>query len=79
MFPAAILIGGARILSKAIRVRYENGVLKPLEPIELKEGEELVVFICKRRVGEVLKKYVGLFGKADVEELMKYEEEAQAQ
>ncbi len=66
-------------MSKIIRVRYENGVLKPLEPVELREGEELVVFIRKRRVGEVLKKYVGLFGRADIEELRKYEEEAQAQ
>ena len=66
-------------MSKVIRVRYEKGVLKPLEPVELQEGEELVVFIRKRRVGEVLDKYVGLFGKASVEELRKYEEEAQAQ
>ncbi len=66
-------------MSKVIRVRYERGVLKPLEPVELHEGEELVVFIRKRRVSEVLDKYVGLFGKASVEELREYEEEAQAQ
>ncbi len=66
-------------MSKVIRVKYENGVLKPLEPVELREGEEIVVFIRKRRVGEVLKKYAGMFGRADIEELRKYEEEAQAQ
>ncbi len=66
-------------MSKVVRVRYEKGVLKPLEPLEFREGEELVVFIRKHRVSEVLKKYVGIFGKADVEELKKYEEEAQAQ
>jgi len=66
-------------LSKVVRARYENGVLKPLEPLELREGEELVIFIRKRRVSEVLEKYVGIFGRADVEELKKYEEEAQAQ
>ena len=66
-------------MSKVIRVRYEKGVLKPLEPLELREGEELVIFIRKRRVGDVLKEYVGIFGEADVEELRKYEEEAQAQ
>ena len=65
-------------MSKVVRVRYEKGVLKPLEPLDLKEGEELVVFIRKRRVGEVLNKYVGIFGKATVEELKMYEEEAQA-
>jgi len=66
-------------MSKVIRVRYENGVLKPLEPIELKDGEEVMVFIRKRRIGEVLDKYVGMFGEASVEELKQYEEEAQAQ
>ena len=66
-------------MSRIIRVKYEKGVLKPLEPVELREGEELVVFIRKRRVGEVLKEYVGIFGRADIEELRKYEEEAQAQ
>jgi len=66
-------------LSKVIRVKYEKGVLKPLEPVELEEGEELIIFIRKRRVSEVLEKYVGIFGRADVEELKKYEEEAQVQ
>ena len=32
-------------MSKAIRVKYENGVLKPLEPVDLQEGEELVVVV----------------------------------
>lgn len=32
-------------MSKVVRVRYEKGVLKPLEPVELEEGEELVVVI----------------------------------
>jgi len=66
-------------MSKIIRVRYENGVLKPLEPVDLEEGEEVVVFIRKRRVKEVLGKYIGIFGEASVEELRQYEEEAQAQ
>ncbi len=35
-------------VSKAIRVRYENGVLKPLEPIDFKEEEQVVW--CRIRV-----------------------------
>ena len=66
-------------MSKVIRARYEKGVLKPLEPVDLKDGEEVVVFIRKRRVREVLEKYVGIFGEASIEELKLYEEEAQAQ
>jgi len=41
-------------MAKAIRVRYEKGVLRPLEPVELHEGEELIVIIHRRRVKEVL-------------------------
>ena len=66
-------------LSRVIRVRYEKGVLRPLEPVDLGEGEEVLVFIRKRGVREVLDRYVGLFGRATVEELKEYEEEAQAQ
>lgn len=66
-------------MSKVVRVRYENGVLKPLEPIDLRDGEEVVVFIRKRRVRDVLDKYIGLLGEASAEELRQYEEEAQAQ
>jgi predicted DNA-binding antitoxin AbrB/MazE fold protein len=36
---------GAATVSKAIRVKYENGVLKPLEPVDLREGEELIVVV----------------------------------
>jgi len=49
-----------------------------LEPVELREGEELVVIIRRRRVREVLSRYVGMLGEASSEELKRYEEEAQA-
>jgi predicted DNA-binding antitoxin AbrB/MazE fold protein len=65
--------------AKVLRARYENGVLKPLEPVDLRDGEEVIVFIRRRSVREALNKYVGLFGEAGVEELKQYEEEAQAQ
>ena len=32
-------------MSKVIRVRYEKGVLRPLEPLRLKEGEEVLVVL----------------------------------
>ena len=36
-------------MSRVVRARYVGGVLKPLEPVELKEGEEVIVKIEKRR------------------------------
>jgi predicted DNA-binding antitoxin AbrB/MazE fold protein len=65
--------------AKVLRARYENGVLKPLEPVDLRYGEEVIVFIRRRGVREVLDKYVVLFGRASVVELKQYEEEAKAQ
>ncbi len=38
-------------MSRIIRVRYEGGVLKPLEPVELREGEEVLVEIREDIVG----------------------------
>ena len=34
-------------MSKVIRARYEGGVLRPLEPLDLEEGEILLVAIRK--------------------------------
>ena len=60
---------------KAIRVRYENGVLKPLEPVELKEGEEVQVRI-ERSLRERLKDLIGILGRSNEEELERYLEKA---
>jgi predicted DNA-binding antitoxin AbrB/MazE fold protein len=35
-------------LSKVIRVRYEKGVLKPIEEVVLREGEELEVVVVRK-------------------------------
>jgi len=62
-------------MSKAIRVRYEKGVLKPLEPIELDEGEEVQVRI-ERNLRDRLKDLIGILGKSSEEELERYLEKA---
>ncbi len=53
-------------LSKAVRVRYEKGVLKPLEPIDLPEGEERVAVLVPvgEERGKILRKYRGILGRA---------------
>jgi len=32
-------------MARIVRARYENGVLKPLEKLDLKEGEEVIVVL----------------------------------
>ena len=65
-------------MSKVIRVRYENGVLKPLGNVDLEEGKEYKV-IVEEDIDELIKKYRGILGKSSVEEFLELEEEAQAQ
>ncbi len=62
-------------MSRVIRVRYERGVLKPLEPIELREGEEVKVRI-EKNLKERLKDLIGVLGESSEEELERYLEEA---
>ena len=52
-------------LSKAIRVKYENGVLKPLEPLELKEGEEVIVVLKEDLVGYARRVRRSLAGRGE--------------
>ncbi len=65
-------------MSKVIRVRYENGVLKPLSSVNLKEGREYKV-IVEEDIDELIKKYKGVLGKSSAEEFKELEEEAQVQ
>ena len=65
-------------MSKVIRVKYEKGVLKPLEPLEFPEGEELLVKIInvEERIRR-LQKYKGVLGPVDEELLEEAIEEAE--
>jgi predicted DNA-binding antitoxin AbrB/MazE fold protein len=67
-------------LSKVIRVKYEKGVLKPLDNVDFEEGEELLVKIVdvekKRRI---LRKYRGVLGSAPKELLDRFMLEAEEQ
>ncbi len=58
-------------MSKAVRVRYERGVFKPLEPVDLREGEERIAVLVP--VGEerrrILRKYRGILGRIVQEEI----------
>ncbi len=48
-------------MSKVVRVRYEKGVRKPLEPINLEEGEEVKIIIQPSE--SVAEKFYGIARK----------------
>ncbi len=54
---------------RVVRARYEGGVLKPLEPLDLKEGEEVVLTLRRD-----LSRYVGALGRASYGELKEIED-----
>jgi len=57
-------------LSRVVRAKYEGGVLKLLEPVDLREGEEVIVRLetYEDRLKR-LRKYRGILGKASKEEI----------
>lgn len=59
--------------SKTIECVYEHGVLKPLHEVDFKEGERLKLTIKKFNISD----FLGAFGEGSIEELEKFEEEAQ--
>ena len=61
-------------MSRIIRVRYEKGVLEPLEPLDLEEGEEALVWI-RRDIRRVLERYRGALGRSSMGKLLELEEE----
>lgn len=65
-------------MQRVIRARYEKGMLKLLDDVDLEEGEEVLVSI-KRDIRSILRKYKGALGKASLEELLRLEEEAHVQ
>lgn len=63
-----------------IRARYEEGVLKPLEPLEFKEGEEVLVkVIAVEERRRLLRKHRGALGPAPKELLDRFMLEAEEQ
>ncbi len=67
-------------MSRVVRARYEGGVLKPLEPLELKEGEEVLVILEGRSDRErIVEEFYGKRGPASKELLDEFMLEAEAQ
>ena len=57
-------------MQKTIEVVYEGGVFKPLEPVELKEGERMALDIKK-----LPEKLFGIFRGKDLSKLLEETEE----
>ncbi|MEM0047958.1 MAG: antitoxin family protein [Ignisphaera sp.] len=67
-------------MSKVVRARYEKGVLKPLEPLELSDGEVVLVRVERIEDREkVVEEFYGKRGSAPKELLDEFMLEAEAQ
>jgi len=61
-------------LVEVIEAVYEKGVLRPLKPLKLKEGEKVIVKIEREKLSEVIKRYQAVF-KLSKEDVRKFLEE----
>ncbi len=57
-------------MSKVIRARYEKGVLKPLEPLRLEEGEEVRIQVLPEEFPELVDK-VSIEASGDVDKTLR--------
>jgi len=67
-------------MARVVRARYEGGVLRPLEPVELNEGEEVIIRI--ERLEErrrIVEEFYGKRGPAPKDLLDEFMLEAEAQ
>ena len=61
---------------KIVRARYENGVLKPVNRVDLEEGKEYIITIGEDPE-KLIFRYRGCLGKSSKEEFEELAEEAQ--
>jgi len=52
-------------MAKIIEAVYKNGVFKPLEKVDLKEGERVRIRIERRGIYDVIKEYQKYFEDID--------------
>lgn len=60
------------VASRVIECVFEDGVFKPLQKVDFKEGEKLRFKVEKFDIS----KYYGAFGEGTLDEFKEYEEEA---
>jgi len=57
-------------MSKVIRAKFEKGVLKPLEEVELREGEEVRITILPREFPQLVRES-NIEAKRDIEKVLR--------
>ncbi len=57
-------------MSKVIRARYEEGVLKPLEPLRLEEGEEVRILVLPEEFPELVDK-ISIEASGDIDKALR--------
>ncbi len=57
-------------MARVVRVRYENGVLKPLEKLDLREGEEVRVIVLPKEFFELIEE-IEIEAKEDLDKVLR--------
>jgi len=57
-------------MAKIIRARYENGVLRPLESLDLEDGEEVRIAILPKEFSELVEE-VEATAREDIDDVLR--------
>ncbi len=57
-------------MARIVRARYENGVLRPLERLDLEEGEEVRIAILPKEFPELVEE-IEVEAREDVDEVLR--------
>ena len=57
-------------MPQIIEALYENGVIKPLEKVEIKEGEKIIIRISRKKEIEKLRGKYKILEKIDKDKLV---------
>jgi len=57
-------------MTRVIRARYENGVLKPLEKLNLREGEEVRIVVLPKEFFELIEE-IEIEAKEDLDKVLR--------
>ncbi len=64
------ILGLSLARPRVVRARYEGGVLKPLEPLELRKGEEVTILLLPEEFPKLVDK-VSVEARGDVDEVLR--------
>jgi len=67
---ATVVFVGLVCMARVVRARHEKGVLRPLEKLDLREGEEVRIIVLPKDFSELIEE-VEVEAKEDIDKVLR--------